>query len=344
MNINKIRENMKNIKIRAFVIFLIISGISAKAQTVFSCWNSQIGIGDNPVLMHGDMVLESGGELYTGNGRLEITGSYRGIPGSKVFRSITAGTGDISRFLYISDGAEGSTEIIPEMDANWDGSPVELVKAKQNDPDAGVFYIRPLMPDCGEYYVQLQHEVNENHSLWSVTGTRTLPLIKQLRNHTLLVNNNPLTNGGHNFTYYKWYRDGQLLKEGSHDEYGGSYYTGGASLDADAVYTVEATDADGKQYFSCPYQYIPFASSIHVSVYPNPVSRNVTAYIQAETQDLSLLKDAVVDIYDLTGQYAGQTEINGQSVTPLDLPAKQGIYLLKFRAKDFIQTIKLIVE
>jgi hypothetical protein len=218
------------------------------------------------------------------------------------------------------------------------------VKAKQNNPDAGVFYIRPFMPDCGEYYVQLQHTTNEDHSLWSVTGTRTLPLIKQLRNHTLLANNNPLTNGGHSFTYYKWYRDGEVLKEGSHGEQGGSYYTGGASLDADAVYTVEAMDISGKHYFSCPYQYVPFASAINVSVYPNPVPRNATAYIQVETQDLSLLDDAVVDIYDLTGQYTGKTAINGQTVTSLDLPSKQGVYVLKFKAKDFIQTIKLVVE
>jgi hypothetical protein len=56
------------------------------------------------------------------------------------------------------------------------------------------------------------------------------------------------------------------------------------------------------------------------------------------------LKDAVVDIYDLTGQYTGQTRISGQSLTSLDLPGKQGVYVLKFSAKDFVQTIKLIVE
>jgi hypothetical protein len=325
-----------------FLYLFIIQSIPA--QKVQTAWHGKISIGDNPVLIHGDMVLESGGELYAGNGRLEITGSYRGAPGSKIFRYVTAGTADISRFLGISDGVDGFTEIIPEMDADWDGSPIELVKAKQNDPDAGVFYIQPVMPDCGKYYIQLQHQVNENHSLWSVTGTRTLPLIRQLRNHTLLVNNNPSTNDGYNFTYYKWYRDGQLLKEGSHDEHYGSYYTGGASLDADAVYTVEATNADGKHYFSCPYRHVPFASSINVSVYPNPVPRNAMAYIQMETQDLPLLKDAVVDIYDLTGQYTGKTKINGQSLTSLNLPSKPGIYVLKFKAKDFIQTIKLIVE
>jgi hypothetical protein len=323
---------------------LLAGNTFIQVQATPSLWQGKISTGDGPVLMHGDMVLESDGELYTGNGRMEITGRYRGIPGSRIFCHLAAETEDTSRFLDISDGAEGFTEIIPGMDTNWDGSPIELVIAKQNSPDAGVFYVQPLMPDCGDYYVQLQHTTNENHSLWSVTGTRTLPLIRQLRNHTLLVNNNPLTNGGHNFTYYKWYRDGEVLKEGSHDEHDGSYYTGGASLDADAVYTVEAIGADGKHYFSCPYQYVPFASSVNVSAYPNPVPRNAAAYIRVETQDLPLLKDAVVDTYDLTGQHTGKTAINGQSVTPLDLPAKPGVYVLKFRAKDFVQTIKLTVE
>jgi hypothetical protein len=63
-----------------------------------------------------------------------------------------------------------------------------------------------------------------------------------------------------------------------------------------------------------------------------------------ETQDLTLLDNAVVEIYDLTGQYIGKAQISGQTLTSLDLPNKSGLYVLQFRAKDFIQTIKLIVE
>jgi hypothetical protein len=315
------------------------------AQSVQTAWHGKISIGDSPVVMHGDMVLKSGGELYTGNSKLDITGCYRGEPGSKVYRYVMAGREEISRFLDVSGTAEGSTEIIPEMDADWEGSPVELVRAKQDSPDAGVFCINPVMPDCGEYYVQLEHETDGGYSLWSVTGTRTLPLIRQLRSHTLLVNNSPGTNGGHNFTYYKWYKDGQLLKEGMHDEHGGSYYTGGASLNADAVYTVEATGIDGKHYFSCPYQYVPVAFPASVKVYPNPVSRDVARVrVEVETADETALEHAVVEIYGYTGQYYGKVEAKGLYSIPVELPPESGVYILKFKSGEMETALRVIVH
>jgi hypothetical protein len=311
------------------------------AQRIQTAWHGKISIGDNPVAMHGDMVLDSDGELYTGNGRLEITGRYRGAPGSKIFRSLTAG--DVSRFLDISDGADGSTEIIPGMDINWDGSPIELVRAKQDNPDAAVFYIRPLMPDCGEYGVQLQHKVNENHSLWSVAGMRTLPLIKQLGNHTLLANNNSPTNGGYGFVYYKWYKNGQLLTEGSHDEYGGSYYTGGANLEPEAEYRVEAIDADGKRHYSCPYFYLP-VEDLNVKVYPNPVKGNETVYAEVENGDEALLQNAAIEIHDYTGKYCGKAAAEGRRVIPVGLPPTPGVYILKFKAEATEREMKVIVK
>jgi hypothetical protein len=316
-----------------------------QAQTTLSCWQGKISIGDSPVLIHGDIALKSDGELYTGSGRLEITGNYRGESGSKVYCYVTAETEEISRFLDISDNAEGSTEIIPEIDANWDGMPVEVIKAKQDKPVAGVFHIQPVVPDCGEYYVQLQHKVNENYSFWSVMGTKTLPLIKQLRNHTLLINNNPDTNGGHSFTYYRWYKDGQLLTEGAHDEHGGSYYTGGASLDVDAVYAVEAMDVDGKRYFSCPYRYVPLALPASVNVYPNPVRRdNTRVYVEVETGDETMLEHAVVEVYGYAGQYYGKVEAKGLHRIPVDLPQESGVYLLKFKSGEMETGLKVIVE
>jgi hypothetical protein len=345
MNINGIIKNMKDMKIRLLIICMLISSISVQAQTVFSYWQGKISIGDSPVLMHGDIVLKSDGELYTGSGKLEITGRYRGESGSKVYRYITAETENLSRFLDVSDGVEGSTEIIPEINTDWDGSPVELIKAKQDKPDVDVFHIQPVMPDCGEYYVQLQHEVNEIYSFWSVTGTKTLPLIKQLRNHTLLVNNNPDTNGGHSFTYYRWYKDGQPLTEGFHDEHGGSYYTGGASLDADAVYTVEAMDVDGKHYFFCPYQYVPVSLPTSIKVYPNPVRKDVArVYMEVETSDETMLEHAIIEVYGYAGQYYGRVEAKGLHTIPIDLPQESGVYILKFKSGEMETGLKVIVE
>jgi len=83
-----------------------------------------------------------------------------------------------------------------------------------------------------------------------------LPLIVQLGNYTLLVNNNSATNGGYKFDYYYWYKNGILIKEDSHAGNGGSYYTGGADFEANADYTVEAIDSEGNHHFSCPYRYV----------------------------------------------------------------------------------------
>ena len=135
-----------------------------------------------------------------------------------------------------------------------------------------------------------------------------------------------------------------MIKENSHAGNGGSYYTGGANFEANADYTVEAIDSEGNHHFSCPYRYVPLTSPINVTAYPNHVQRNAMAYIQVETQDLSLLKDATVDIYDMFGQHIGKSAVSGQAVTPLYMPSKAGIYVLKFRAKDYITNIKLMVE
>jgi hypothetical protein len=343
-----------------FLYTITIPVISIKAQEVQTAWHGQISIGDIPVLMYGDLALQSGGELFTNSGRLELEGSYRGEPGSRAYRYIS-GTAidtspDTSLFLDAST-AEGSTGIIPEIDPDWDGSPVELVQAKYSKPDTGidsgtnintgndVFYIGPVLPDCGDLYIQLQHKTDENNSVWSVTGTTTLSLIKQLRNHTLLINNNSDTNDGHSFNYYKWYKDGQLLKEGSHENHGGSYYTGGANLDESAVYMVEVTDADGRRYFSCPYRYVPVALPASVKVYPNPVSRdNSRVYVQVETTDDKLLEQAEIEVYSYTGHYYGKVQAKGQHTIPIDLPKASGVYILKFKSKELETGLKAVVQ
>ena len=95
---------------------------------------------------------------------------------------------------------------------------------------------------------------------------------------------------------------------------------------------------------SCPYRYVPSELPMNVTVYPNPVQRNAKVYIQVETHDLSLLENAVVDVYDTTGQHIGRLALNGQPVTSLDMPLKTGFYILKFSATESVLNVKLIVE
>jgi hypothetical protein len=133
--------------------------------------------------------------------------------------------------------------------------------------------------------------------------------------------------------------------QGSHDEHAGSYYTGGENLSADAVYTVKATDTDGKHYFACPYRYVPMILPTSIKVYPNPVHKdNSRVYVEVETTDETILEGAVVEIYGYKGEYLGKTEIKGLNTIPIDLPRESGVYILKFKSVEMETGLKVIVE
>jgi len=291
---------------------------SLKATSVD--WCNKIAISGNPASVHANIHLQQTGELFLypderQTNRLDITGDFTGTAGAKIFLGANG-------FINLSGVANGLTEIIPGMFDDWDGSPIDLVRAKRDGSDADAFYVRETAAACGEYNIHPEHRTEGEYLIWYISGTRIFPLIKQLGNHTLLVNNNSETNGGYKFVYYYWYRDGQILKEGSHEDFGGSYYTGGTSLKPDAEYTVEAIDNAGKRYHSCPYNHIPVELAAKVKVYPNPVNPNTTVYVEVENGGEMLLKNAV----------------------PVNVPQTPGGYILKFKAENFETDRKIIVK
>jgi hypothetical protein len=323
---------LKRYVLLSFALLLLSVNATLQAQHLYG--KASVG---NSTLLNGKLAVQSTGELYIGQGALDLTGSYSGESGSKLYLSANA---DASGFFEISGTANGNSEIVPAVFAAWDGSRIDFIKAQKSGSQTSAF----LMTDN---VAELKHENQGSNMFWYIERTKPapcLPLIVQLANHTLLVNNNAATNDGYKFVYYAWYKNGIPLKEGAHNDNGGSYYTGGANLDETAEYTVIATDSGGNRHLSCPYRFVRLALPINVSVYPNPVLRNAKATVQVETQDLSLLNSASVEIYDMLGQYIGKTDIGGQPLTSLALPAKTGIYLLKFRAKDYTKTVKIMVK
>ncbi|MDR0873805.1 MAG: T9SS type A sorting domain-containing protein [Prevotellaceae bacterium] len=325
-------HHIKKIFIPVACLLILVFGLNAYAGNLYG--KASIG---TSTLLNGNLSIKPAGELYIRQNRLDITGNYSGKSGSKIYLSANA---DKNGFVNISGTVTGETEIIPDIFAAWNGSRIDFVKASQTGSVTSAFQMT-------DNVAQLKYEKQNDYLLWYIEKTKIdlcLPLIVQLGNHTLLANNNSATNGGYKFASYAWYKNGQLLQEDAHADNGGSYYTGGADLDEDAEYAVTATDSEGKHYFSCPYRFAPMALPINVTVYPNPLPRNAKAYIQAETQDLSLLQDARVDIYDMLGQYVGKANINGQTLTSVNFPSKTGIYILKFRAKDYVRNIKITVE
>ena len=316
---------------------ILFSVILLQAQTTPVQWRGKISLGGDTVSVHGTINLKESCELYLQTTTLQVAENLSGEDGSRVYLSADAHNGG---FIDISGTVTGSIEMIPAVSTDWDGSRIDFVKAYSNGSQTSAFHTI-------NYAERLKYENGGNYLTWFIERTKPvscLPLIVQLANHTLLVNNNSETNDGHAFVYYVWYKDGRLLKEGSQADNGGSYYTGGDDLDEKAEYTVEATDSAGTRYLSCPYRFIRQSLPVDVAVYPNPVPRNSKANIQVETADLSLLKNASVEIYDVLGVYVGKTAMDGQKLVSLGLPAQSGVYMLKFKAKDYVKVIRVIVK
>ncbi|MDR0712766.1 MAG: T9SS type A sorting domain-containing protein, partial [Bacteroidales bacterium] len=176
---------------------------------------------------------------------------------------------------------------------------------------------------------------------YTLTVERRFPFgqIVQMRwDNTLTVINNPANNGGYTFTSYRWFRNGQEIASGQ------SWSAGkdGEKLNPSDVYYVTVT-AEGitGEIRSCESNVS--LRSAKLRAHPNPVSQGQTLYVEADIDD-ELLKDAVIEIYNIAGIRVGQMKVQGR-LTPVDVRYSSGIHLFVLKGKDgFTQTLKIIVR
>jgi hypothetical protein len=151
-------------------------------------------------------------------------------------------------------------------------------------------------------------------------------------NNVLFVNNNSSNNGGYNFEYYEWFKNGQSIGTGQ-------YYTAGDNrsdiLDATAQYSVTITTDDGKVLHTCDGTIILQSTSLHA--YPNPAHRGepvTLKYSAPQTPD-----NAVIRIFNLSGKLINTQQLTGYE-TKVSLPSTSGMYLITVNG----ETVKVIVE
>lgn len=156
-------------------------------------------------------------------------------------------------------------------------------------------------------------------------------------NNTLIINNNSATNGGYNFTAYKWYKDGSEIGDKQ-------YYSAGSGksdiLDKDAEYYVQVTTGNGDILRTCPANIT--LKSMGVKAYPNPTRSGETLYIDVDI-DSELMTNAVIEIYNIVGLKVTSKRVEGK-VTPVTLPDASGTYLIKVRSGSFVRDLKVIVK
>ena len=212
------------------------------------------------------------------------------------------------------------------------------------DGNTSELSVSVISGNIDKYYV----EVNGCGTIQSETVSvgQALDVINQKLNNTLVVNNNPLTNGGYEFAYYSWYKGGVKIGEGNHDDLDGHYYTGGASLDPYSEYWVELIDIKGDRYRSCPFMPVIQTLAATFLAYPNPVAANSSYTVMVEVGGIeaAALQSATIDVFSTLGAYISRVRVEGRYRIPVAMPDVAGVYILQFKSDTGNQEIKIIVE
>jgi hypothetical protein len=163
-------------------------------------------------------------------------------------------------------------------------------------------------------------------------------IAEQKFNNTLLINNNPKTNGGYRFVAYQWFKDGELVGEEQ------AYSAGSRSLlDSHSVYHGIVTTEDGQEIHVCPME-IAQGIAQSIQLYPNPVRFGGATTLSVSSPD-AVLKGLPVKIYNLKGQLVHTVYMDGD-ITTFELPQsmQSGMYIAVFELAGQQQSIKFIVE
>jgi len=313
-------------------------------------------IGENPTFIYGGFQMANTGQLYLlGNTEqtptlsLFIIGQYTSLEGSEIYMNITPEYNTTNTALNIIGSAEGKTKLVLNLYNQWEGQRIDLARAENYNTEGETFYVDEEV--INGFQVQLLFRIEGGDIIWYIEGNQTHDncenLIVQKKNHTLECNNNPATNGGYQFVYYKWYKNDILIHQGAYGEDKGGYYYAGKNnnLDFNAVYTVVATDQYGVDHYACPFTPVYYDIPEHIIVFPNPVYHdNAVVVVDVLTNDDELLTNGVLTFYNAIGQYLGTKRTEGHRYTTINLPDISGTYFIRFVSGDFEKTLKVIVQ
>ncbi|TDO73284.1 putative secreted protein (Por secretion system target) [Flavobacterium chryseum] len=165
-------------------------------------------------------------------------------------------------------------------------------------------------------------------------------IVRQKFNNVLLVNNNPLTNGGYEFVSYQWFKNGVLVGTGQ-------YYTAGNEsgnvLDTSAVYSVKMTTKDGKVLQTCGAT-IALQNSFQAKLYPNPIETGKIITVEAD-YPAEELENMQITLYSVSGQLI-KTVKSSTVITEIQLPptTEGNIYLVVLETANVKKSFKVIVK
>ncbi|MCL2413808.1 MAG: InlB B-repeat-containing protein [Bacteroidales bacterium] len=162
-------------------------------------------------------------------------------------------------------------------------------------------------------------------------------------NNTLSIINNPdnfaaLNSSNFRADSYRWFGNGQQFSTNQ-------WYSAGPEsnnlLNDTWEYVAQGITEEGNLLRTCP-QYITLIP-MTVSAHPNPVAFGETLYIEADL-DESLLKNAVIEVFDFTGKRVDYLKVQGR-LTPVHVRYSTGLYIFVLKSPSgFTRELKVIVQ
>ncbi|KUJ63483.1 hypothetical protein AR687_01990 [Flavobacteriaceae bacterium CRH] len=205
------------------------------------------------------------------------------------------------------------------------------------------FTITPPKPGIYTQIVTVTSEDGSTTANYSIKIEKPFgffDIVRQKFNNVLLVNNNPLTNGGYEFVAYQWFKNGVLVGTGQ-------YYTAGNEsgniLDVSAVYTVKMTTKDGKVLQTCGGT-ISLQNSFQAKLYPNPIEKGKVITVEADFPEEDL-ENLQISLYSVSGQLV-KTVKSSTVKTEIQLPptTEGNIYLVVLENANIKKSFKVIVK
>jgi hypothetical protein len=354
INSMKWNKHIKKIALSIGLVFACLSQTTWAQPTTSYFLSEKMTIGANLTLIHGSLTIGSTGELFFGcfqlthgrNNSLYKVGDFEGETGAKIYLSVA--NNNNHGFFGIAGTATGSTEIILDMFDDWDGSRIELVRAHKTGSDIDAFTMQDIVSNNRLAY--LKTDTVGNDRVWYlaewIEPDDCLPVIVQKRNNTLVIDNNPETNGGFNFVYYHWFRNDEMVHRGALGTgLGGVFNVGRGALCPFDTYHAILRDQYGVEHRTCPFNPTIFVTNTNIIAYPNPAPASQSlVVIDVETDDEELLINGTIIVYNILGIRVAQTRTNGHRLTPVQLPPATGTYLFHFISGDVQEVIRVVVH
>ncbi|MFD2826816.1 beta strand repeat-containing protein [Leeuwenhoekiella polynyae] len=272
-------------------------------------------------------VSESGYVTLYSSGEVQITAMQEGNANyeaaAPVTRTLSITSEDAFVYKVIINGQEYDNpeqEIYYLIDCNDGTTSVPVVidtEANALVSPAREFAVNTPTPGIYRQDVQVTSQDGSSQETYRIVVEKRFnfeDIIIQKFNNVLLVNNNPETNGGYEFTTFEWYKNGKLVGTGP-------YYSAGDNandmLDPNAEYRAKMTTADGTVLQTCNTT-LKTRSAYGIVLVPNPVPAGSQLTLTANFPKEEL-KDMEIMIFSTNGVLLKQTRVSG-ATNRIDLP------------------------